>query len=138
MKRRLSLSSACRTSWPAIVQRYADFGSYTKAGDDGSKSESMTVERKITSRHGVDSRPLSEWLRAPGALPGGLCEDLSSSTLGGREEVLPWLFCRPRGVTASGFPSATRAARRSVSIPRRWKTTAPVAHRGSLPSTLTE
>ena len=23
----------------------------------------MTVERKITSRHGVDSRPLSEWLR---------------------------------------------------------------------------
>ena len=31
-----------------------------REGDDGSKSESMTVERKITSRHGVDSRPLSE------------------------------------------------------------------------------
>jgi hypothetical protein len=29
--------------------------------------------------------------------------------------------------TASGFPSATRAVRRSVSIPRRWKTTAPAA-----------
>ena len=41
-------------------------------------------------------------------------------------------------VTASGFPSAMRAARRSVSIPRRWKTTAWVAHRGSLPSILTE
>jgi thiol-disulfide isomerase/thioredoxin len=55
----------------------------------------MTIERKITSRHGVDSRPLSEWLREPGALPGGcaasFCEDLPSSTLGGREEVLlPW------------------------------------------------
>ena len=46
-----------------IVQRNADFGPYTRAGDDGSKIESMTVERKITSRHGVDSRPLSEWLR---------------------------------------------------------------------------
>jgi hypothetical protein len=46
-----------------IVQRNADFGPYTKAGDDGSKIESMTVKKKITSRHGVDSRPLSEWLR---------------------------------------------------------------------------
>ena len=36
------------------------------------KSESMTVERKITSRHGVDSRPLSEWLRVLGALPRGV------------------------------------------------------------------
>jgi hypothetical protein len=31
-----------------------------RAGDDGSNIESVTVERKITSRHGVDSRPLSE------------------------------------------------------------------------------
>jgi hypothetical protein len=28
-----------------------------------SKIESMTLKRKITSRHGVDSRPLSKWLR---------------------------------------------------------------------------
>ena len=54
-----------------IIQRNADFGPYTRAADDGSKIESMTVERKITSRHGVDSRPLSEWLRVPGASPGG-------------------------------------------------------------------
>ena len=46
-----------------IIQRNADFGPYTRVGDDGSKIESMTVKRKITSRHGVDSRPLSEWLR---------------------------------------------------------------------------
>src|SRR6516165_12307960 len=32
--------SACRTSWPAIVQQNADFGPYTRAGDDGSKIES--------------------------------------------------------------------------------------------------
>ena len=43
-----------------MVQRNADFGPYMRAGDDGSNIESMTVERKITSRYGVDSRPLSE------------------------------------------------------------------------------
>ena len=32
-----------------------------REGDDGSKSDFMTVERKITFCHGVDSRPLSEW-----------------------------------------------------------------------------
>jgi len=47
-------------SWPVVVQRNADFGPYTRAGDDGSEIEFMTVKRKITSRHGVDSRPLSE------------------------------------------------------------------------------
>jgi len=30
-------------SWLAIVQRNADFGSYTRAGDDSSQIESMTV-----------------------------------------------------------------------------------------------
>jgi len=76
------------------------------------KSESMTVERKITSRHGVDSRPLSEWLRVPGALPGGALR-LSARTsqaalLAGREEVLPWLSCRPRGITGYRDHSFTR------------------------------
>jgi hypothetical protein len=46
----------------AIVQLNADFGPKTRAGDDGSKIESTTVKREITSRHGVDSGPLSEWL----------------------------------------------------------------------------
>ena len=40
-KRRVSLWSACRTSWLAIVQRNVDFGPYTSAGDDSSKIESM-------------------------------------------------------------------------------------------------
>jgi hypothetical protein len=40
-----------------------DYGPYADAGDDGSKSVSLTAERKITSRHGVDSRPLSEGRR---------------------------------------------------------------------------
>jgi hypothetical protein len=47
-------------SWPPIVQRNADFGPYTRAGDDGLQIEFKPVERKITSGHGVDSRPLSE------------------------------------------------------------------------------
>jgi hypothetical protein len=36
---------------------------YTRAGDDGLQIEFKAVERKITSRHGVDRRPLSEQLR---------------------------------------------------------------------------
>ena len=36
---------------------------YTRAGDDGLQIEFKPVERKITSRHGVDSRALSEQLR---------------------------------------------------------------------------
>jgi hypothetical protein len=69
------------------------------------KIESMTAEGKITSRHGVDSRPLSERLRAPGALQGlcaaSLCEDSPSSTVGGREDILSRLSCRLRGLRAA-------------------------------------
>src|SRR5262249_39050075 len=50
-------------SWPAIVQRNADFSPYTRAGDVGLQIAFKPVERKITSRHGVDSRPLSGRLR---------------------------------------------------------------------------
>jgi hypothetical protein len=62
----------------------------------------MTVERKITSRHGIDSQPLSEWLRRlerrRGVRAASLCEDLRSNPLCGREEVLTRLSCRPRGI----------------------------------------
>src|SRR6516165_5061120 len=46
--------SACRTSWPAIVQQNADFGPYTRAGDDGSK---------IESNEGQKENHLSPWSR---------------------------------------------------------------------------
>src|SRR5262245_50235624 len=49
-----------RTSWPVIVNGTPTSAPYTRAGDDGSKIESMAVKRKITSRHELDSRLLSE------------------------------------------------------------------------------
>ena len=39
------------------------WGTPSRPVDDHSKIESLAVERKITSRYGVDSRPLSEWPR---------------------------------------------------------------------------
>ena len=74
-----------------IIQRNADFGLYTRVGDDGSKIESMSVKRKITSRHGVDSRPLSEWLRDAWRAAAGVrrfrLRRLAGAELCDREEV---------------------------------------------------
>ena len=55
-----SLSPADIASPIRGILRNVDFRPYTRTGDDGLKIESMTVERRITSRHGFDSRPLSE------------------------------------------------------------------------------
>ena len=65
----------------------------------------MTVERKITSRHEVDSRPLSEWLRALGGAQGGAAR-LSART---RQAALLAFGSR----FSRGYP-AGRAALRAV------------------------
>jgi hypothetical protein len=75
---------------------------------------------------GVGSRSPHQECRArrrPDRIRGRLRQYARQATLG------------PTALRPSGFPSAMRAVRRSVSIPRRWRTTAAVAHRGSLPST---
>jgi hypothetical protein len=63
-----------------------------EGGRDGLQIEFKPVERKITSRHGVDSRPLSERLRhawGPAArVRRSFHEDRSSGTLGRGEEGL--------------------------------------------------
>ena len=50
------------------------WGTPSRPVDDHSKIESLAVERKITSRYGVDSRPLSKWATdARHAAPGVRC-----------------------------------------------------------------